>query len=156
MAKPKENPELAKKLVESIKGAETGTGTSEGDVFNDNLPEGHTKESANELFGYLTTFVAAGQDAAGQVALKAMEANADLKQVDVHIPMGGYGYGDYNVRQSAEVNVPPKEAGGASTKKTSYGLTTPAITFVGAQSKSGLLGAARTAIKANFTEKFGK
>lgn len=159
MSKTKDNQALLEsltaKLIPTIRGAETGSGASEGSIFNENLPANHTPESSEEIFNYVAVFGAAGQKAAGEVTKAAMKANAELAAVDIHIPMGAFGHGDYRINRVTEATIPPAEKGGQATKKPSFGSSVTAITFVGSKAKSGLLGSARAAIKADFAAEFG-
>lgn len=155
MAKPKENPALTKLIVESIVDATTGTGRSEGTIFNDTLPEGVTPEIAEQVFDHATVYAASSVAAAGQVSLAALKDNKELAHVDIHFPMGSFGYSDVRVNRERETTVPPATKGGEATKKMVFGSTDVGVTFVGGKTKVGLMGKAREAIKEEAASMFG-
>lgn len=154
MAKLKSNPEIVEKIKASFTGIETGKGKSEGDIFNETLPEGLTAETVKAVSDHVTVFTAAGMEAAGTAVAAAMKKDKKLDMVDVTVPLGDFGNATYGIYREKEVTVPPAEKGGEPTKKLQYGSTKVDVTFV-AGKNSGLLGQARAAIKEDFSEKFG-
>lgn len=101
--------EINEGLVKSIKGSLEGTSdvTSNGSVFEDNLPEGLTKDHVEGVHNYVTDFVAAGQLAIGEHVLDAMSKNKDIKEATGTIKMGVLGDATFSFDRDKTVT-PPK------------------------------------------------
>ncbi len=155
MARPKHDEELVKKIQTSITGAETGVAQASDTVYNENLPEGLTPETVQQVSDYTTVFVASGMEAAGNASLAAMKKDKKLDSVSVNLPLGAFGQADYVVHRSKEVTIPPTEKGGEATKEVQFGVNRCNVSFI-AGKNSGLLGKARDAIKEEALSMFGK
>lgn len=157
--KAKENPEFKKFISEQLTGAETGTISEKepGSAFKAAIDatEGVTEETVEKVSNLVTSFVAAGMDAVGEMALAAMKKDKKLSTVEAGLNMGAFGKVNYGVDREQEVTIPPREAGGEVTKKLQHGTTSVKVSFVAGRN-SGLLGQARDRIKADAAEMFGK
>lgn len=153
MARPEHNPELVKKIQESFTG-ENGRYQGGKSVYDDNLPDGLTPDVVKQVSNYTTEFVAAGMEAAGNIALQAMKKDKKLQDVEATLPMGAFGEVDYQVRREKEVQLPfAKE--GEPTSEVQYGTSHVKVSFHAGRN-SGLLSKVRKEIKANAAEIFGK
>lgn len=147
MSRAKHSPELVEAIKKSLTGTESIT--SEGNVYDDNLPEGLTPDTVEAVSNYTTTFVASSVEAVGDMALQAMKKDKKLDQVEAEIKLGAFGKTDISVIREKEITIPPREKGGEASKKIQPGVTQVSVDFVAGRN-SGLLGKARAAIKENF------
>ena len=156
MAKKVLNEVLVAAVAASLTGKETMT--SEGDVFNGNLPKDATDDLPNGLtpaivesvVGYTSDFVAAGTRAVRDVALAAMKKDKKLTDVQASIPMGAVGSMSIDINKSRE-GTPP----GSTEKQTYFGGNTVKVRFSPGEGNT-LLNGERAGIKSAFKEAFDK
>lgn len=150
--------EVSPELVKSIKGHYAGVGTESlvaGDeAFEGNMPDGVTKDSMAKHFGYVTEFVAANVEAAGEITLESMKKDKKLATVTAEIGMGAVGKTSAVFHREKDVVIPPAEKGGEPTTQVQYGVSRVKVDFVAGRN-NGLLGKARAAIKEQATDLFG-
>lgn len=80
---------LSEKLMAAITiDNKTGETTVQPDIYDQGLPEGVTPDVIKKISDYDTNFVAAGQHAVGNAAIKAIGENPELNKVSADIPMG--------------------------------------------------------------------
>ena len=139
--KTKRNEILVTALATSLAPIADGTVTSTGDVFNDNLPEGITPKTVEELAHYTGEFIAAGTEAIGAVAIKALSKDKKLDKVTGEFGIGALGNVAVNVERSRE-GVKP----GTTEKTVTYGANR-VITSFQPGDKVGALSAAQSEIK---------
>jgi len=142
LTKPVRNDSLIEAIKLSLAGVETGVATSEGDIFNDTLPEGVTTEHVEKLNTHITDFTAAAAEATGLAFVDALKKDAKLEGVVAKIPYGAFGEASFKVVAQQEVTVP-----GTSDKTTSYGNVLPKLDFVAGRN-AGQLAKAKQSVKA--------
>ena len=153
--KPKHNPEMVAVIKKSFEGVGTSTMTTSDETFNSTLAASDlTPEVVERVSNHVTTYVASGMEAAGEVVKEAMTKDKKLETVDANVSLGAFGHVDFTVYREKEVTIPATEKGGEPTKRIQHGATKVDVTFV-AGKNSGLLGKARAAIKEDFTKQFG-
>lgn len=148
MSKKEKPVALIAAIAASLEG--TGEMTSKGNVYNDNLPEGVTPDHVEKIADYTTTFVAAGLEACGDAAMKALKKDKKLENVTSTIGLGDMGSVAYQIGRSRE-GVPP----GGGEKTTYYGPSRTIVKFQPGENNSQL-NAAKAGIKAAALEAFGK
>ncbi len=141
MSRAKRDENLVNAIASSLSKVTDGVISSDGDVFNSNLPEGLTPETVEAVSNYTTAFVASGLEAVGKAAVSAMEKDKKLNDVSAEIPMGAFGNVGYGVTRSREAVVP-----GTDKTTTVYGGTKVNVAFV-AGKNAGQLAAAKRSIK---------
>ena len=99
------NEDLAKAIKKSLSGKEEVT--SEGSVFNENLPEGITVKTVEQINDYTKSFVASGLKAFGEHAGEVMVKNKGIDKVAGSIALGPLGDVSYSFDREREVT-PPK------------------------------------------------
>lgn len=130
-------PQLKTAILGSLKGDEKVT--SEGKVFDDNLPlAGITTEDVDKVNEYVTNFSVAGLDAIGEHALETMKKKPDINNIVGQIEAGSFGILNYSVAGQTSVNIPPAEKGGEVTKGTSFGQSRMSLDFVAGSGGAGL------------------
>lgn len=139
MARKHLNLELSEKIQKSFDGKEELT--SQGDVFNDNLPETLTAEAVEATVDYIGDFFAAGLHATGVVGVQAMKSDKKLLKVSAEVPMGAVGTANYEIKRETS-STPP----GFKEPVITKGVSTQHFDFVGGRN-SGALAQAKTAIK---------
>lgn len=97
----------------------TGAGIENGNLYNDNLPEGLTTDTVKQVHDYNTTFVAAGTLAFGNLAATAMKSNKSLEEANISIKMGVKDKLEINMLRSKEYTNPLVENSDPVTK---YGV----------------------------------
>jgi len=138
MAKDKEAlAALADKIHASLTGKDEIS--SEGDVFNDNLPEGLTPEVVDGVNDYVTGFSAAAVSAMGRYGVETMKKDKKLEDVSGTVPMGSFGVVECSVNRSTDMKVAGRDI-------TVKGGTTVGVKF-NAGKNAGALAAARRDIK---------
>ena len=87
MSRAKRDENLVNAIASSLSKVTDGVISSDGDVFNSNLPEGLTPETVEAVSNYTTAFVASGLEAVGKAAVSAMEEDKQLNDVSAEISM---------------------------------------------------------------------
>ena len=70
MSRAKRDENLVNAIASSLSKVTDGVISSDGDVFNSNLPEGLTPETVEAVSNYTTAFVASGLEAVGKAACR--------------------------------------------------------------------------------------
>lgn len=104
--------DLSAKIIKMVE-VDSKTGVSEvaSDVWEKTLPEDLTKEQITAVKNHEANFIAAGADAVGTLALKAMKKNSELDTVTAVIGMHGRDTATYSVaREKSYPNIQDKDA----------------------------------------------
>jgi hypothetical protein len=145
---------LAAQIESSIKlDKATGIGTSEGDVYGSNLPEGITMETVKTVNGYDADYVAAGTYAFGKLSVEAMKKSKGLEKTSVELDMGVNKMTVAFDRTKEYTNSLAKE--GEPNKITKFGVATTTFEVRGGKN-SGELKKARQELNSLAQEAFGK
>lgn len=130
---------LSGKLAEHVKINAKGEVTlGEGNLYEDNLPEGVTKKEVAAVHGYDETFIAAASHAVGTKAIKSFKSHSALDKIETSIPMAGKNHLDL---EFARKETFPNPAGGEPI--TRHGTMTPKYVVHAGRAKVGHLGAVR-------------
>lgn len=136
------NKDLIKQIYDSIDGEPGVLADKNSDVFNKNLPEGHTPESVETLTNYVRRYAPCARAAIGMKATEQMASNKDLSSVVGTVSMGSMGSVTVDVDRSREVTPPPKEGEEAKTIEVK-GSTRVKVTFDGGEKSSDMKYAGR-------------
>lgn len=80
----------------------TGIGSEKEGVFEKTLPEDLSMDTVKRVGDHNSSFIAAGALAFGNLAVKAMQKNAELTETDIQLKMTGRDHVGYHMNRTKE------------------------------------------------------
>lgn len=133
MSKNKFDDALVEKIIDAIDGKGTENQSVSEDVFYDNLPEGHTRDTEKERQEYVSTYIGSAAKAVGRVAVETMAKDKKIETVSSTVGLGVAGQADFKTLRSKTTTAP-----GKSDEIIIKGSTRSDVTFI-AGKNAGLL-----------------